>query len=260
MESISDLLVTKVVAVNRVNRLLGTYTVHNRQQCTLSYKIFGHSEFIQNGKRLISDKNHIVFVPSGASYTYHCQEQGECILLEFEALNTSTDLCSFQIYNDAEILSLMNKIEYAHTFRKTGYVSYCMSGLYKLFFYMVAQNDHAYQVSLHRKRIKAGLDYMEANLCDSMLSSRKLAEMCGISDVYFRKLFTQIYGMPPKRYINLMRMTKAQDMLLTQEMSIQQVAVELGFRDIFSFSKSFRKANDMTPTEYRKSHWRHGDS
>ncbi len=252
---LSDVLVQRVVAVNRVNRLLGNYVVKNRPQCTLSYKISGHSEFVQHGNKYISDRNHIVFVPAGASYTFNCQETGECILLEFEASQAGDELQSFLIHNDVEVLSLFSKIEQAHTFRKAGYDSYCMSGLYRLFYYMDIQTENAYVVDQKKKRIQPGLDYLEAHICDPSLNSKTLADISGISEVYFRKLFTLIYGLPLKHYIHLTRMEKAKGMLLSREMSIRQVAEETGFSDIYSFSKAFRKLNDCTPSEYRKKRW-----
>ncbi len=249
---LSDVLIQRVVAVNRVNRLLGHYVVKDRPQCTLSYKISGHSEFVQDGKSYVSDRNHIVFIPAGATYTFNCQEKGECILLEFEAQQAGDTLQSFLIHNDVEVLSLFNKIEQAYTFRKAGYLSYCMSGLYRLFYYMDLQLENAYIADQKKKRIQPGLDYLEAHIYDPGLNCKTMAELSGVSEVYFRKLFTLIYGLPPKHYIHLTRMEKAKGMLLSREMSVRQVAEETGFSDIYAFSKAFRKANDCTPSEYRR--------
>ena len=61
--------------------------------------------------------------------------------------------------------------------------------------------------------------------------------------------------MPPKKYIGLIRMTKAKELLLTGEVTVQQVAEAVGFRDVYGFCKAFRKAHDCTPTEFRKARW-----
>ena len=251
----SAVLIQRVAAVNRVNRLLGNYIVKNRPQCSLSYKISGHSEFVQNGKKFISDRNHIVFIPAGTTYTFNCQEKGECILLEFEALHAGSELQSFIVHNDVEVLSLFNRIEQAYTFRKVGYTAYCMSGLYRLLYYMDTQMDNSYAINQKKKRIQPAIDYLEAHICDPALNSRRLAEISDVSEVYFRKLFTLIYDLPPMQYIRLARMEKAKGLLLSREISVQQVAEETGFSDIYSFSKAFKKANDCSPTEFRKKHW-----
>ena len=102
---------------------------------------------------------------------------------------------------------------------------------------------------------KVKLDYLEKHYQDSALNVQTLAEVSGVSEIYFRKLFTEIYSMPPKKYISLIRMSKARELLMTGEVTVQQVAEATGFRDVYSFCKSFRKAHECTPTQYRKSHW-----
>lgn len=252
---ISCLVVRRIVAINRVNRMTGVYSVQNRPLCALCYKIRGHSVYTQNGVKYISDGEHMVFVPQGACYQFNCQERGECVILEFEAEGPGNQLSTFAIHNKNETLSLLDKIERAHTFRKPGHSAYCLSGLYKLFFYMSAHNESAYADTIKKRKIKAGLDYMESHYSESALSSRRLAEISGISEVYFRRLFTEIYDMTPKKYLSLIRLAKAKDLLLTREIPVQQIAAEIGFHDVYSFCKAFRKLNDCTPTEYRKRHW-----
>jgi len=252
---LSDLIVREVVAVNRVNRAPGTYAVHRRPYCALCCKITGRSEYIQNGIVFPSDREHIVYIPSGATYRYSCLEEGECVIVEFQAEEPGELLQSFAVNNRAEILATLEKIERAHTFRKTGFRVYCLSGLYQLLHGMLSQNESRYLSNLKKSRIQPGLDYLERHYQDTALSVQILADMSGVSEVYFRKLFAEIYGMPPKKYINLIRMTKAKELLITGEIPVVQVAEAVGFRDVYSFCKAFRKAHDCTPTEYRRLHW-----
>lgn len=252
--NLSDMIVQRVVAVNRINVAVGTYSTKNRPQCGLCYKFSGRSVYNQNGSQYLSDKNHVVFLPQGATYDFTCEEVGECVIVEFLAQNASKEIHSYAINNDAEILSMLDKIERAHTFKKPGHTAYCLSGLYKLLFYIIAQNEHPYIAKLKKTRIQPGLEYLETHYHDYDLSIQQLADISGISEVYFRKMFTEIYGMPPKKYINLIRMTKAKELLLSDEITVQQISEEVGFHDVYSFCKAFRKANDCTPTEYRKSH------
>lgn len=255
MLDLSDLIVREVVAVNRVNRATGTYSVRQRPYCALCYKVAGKSEYVQNGITFPSDSAHIVYIPSGASYHYSCRENGECVIVEFCCDDPGAQMQSFVVNNSADILPTLDKIERAHTFKKAGYKAYCLSGLYRLLYYMVSQDESRYLAGLKKQRIQPGLDYLESHYQDHALSVQTLAEISGVSEIYFRKLFTEIYGTPPKKYINLIRMSKARELLLTGEVSVQQVAEAVGFRDVYSFCKSFRKAHDCTPTQYRKIRW-----
>ena len=79
---------------------------------------------------------------------------------------------------------------------------------------------------------------------------------CGKGDFITRKAakdpasdFLAIEG---QETVILRALEKAKGMLLSREMSVRQVAEETGFSDIYAFSKAFRKANDCTPSEYRR--------
>ena len=251
---LSDLVVKRIVAVNRINEAVGTYSTKNRQQCGLCYKYAGRTTYIQNGKVHTNDSNHIVFLPKGSSFQFTREEQGGCIIVEFLADNTGDEIETFVINNGAEVLSVMEKLERAFTFKKPGYAAYCMSALYQLLFYTIAQNENPYIAKVKKHRIHPGVEYLENHYHDYNLNIQQLADVSGVSEVYFRKIFTEIYGIPPKKYINLIRITKAKELLLSDEISMQQISEEVGFHDVYSFCKAFRKANDCTPTEYRKNH------
>lgn len=251
---LANLVVYKVAAINRVNRALGSYVVRDRPYCAICYKITGRSEYVQNGNHIPSDENRIVFIPAGATYKYTCYENGECVIVDFVAENICTSLESYNIRNKALILSILDKLERAHTFRKPNYQLISHSGLYQILYYMAEQDDEMYASKRKKRKIQEGITYLENNYSDFSLSVSKLAEISGVSEIYFRKLFTEIYGMPPKKYISLVRLSKAKDLLRTHEISIQQIADEVGFNDVYSFCKAFKKAQNCTPSEYRKAH------
>lgn len=252
---LSDLIVHQVVEVNRVKREVGIHTVRERQYCILCYKVTGKSVYMHQDMTYLSDSSHIVFIPSGATYQYQCQERGECIILGFHCNGQEQQLQSLAVNSSADILATLERIERAYTFKKAGYKAYCLSGVYRLLYDIVSQNENRYLAGLKKQKIQPGLEYLEKHYQDSALDVQTLAERSGVSEVYFRKLFTEIYGMPPKKYINLIRLSKAKELLLTGEVTVQQVAEATGFRDVYSFCKSFRKTYECTPTEYRKSRW-----
>ena len=70
---LSELIVTKIIAVNRVNHPTGTYCVKARPYCALTLKLSGHTVYTQRNQKCISDNSHLIFVPAGASYTFSNQ-------------------------------------------------------------------------------------------------------------------------------------------------------------------------------------------
>lgn len=85
------------------------------------------------------------------------------------------------------------------------------------------------------------------------LSIPYLAERCGLSVSHFHTLFKKLTGMSPAKYINDLRLSKACQMIITTNCSINQIAQETGFNDQFYFTKTFKAKYGVAPTSYRKS-------
>ena len=78
-----------------------------------------------------------------------------------------------------------------------------------------------------------------------------MADTLGFSSAYLTKIFTRHEGMPPSKYIKKYRMTIAKQLLLTTDIPISVIAEQTGFSDQFHFSKTFRAAEGLSPSEYR---------
>ena len=58
-------------------------------------------------------------------------------------------------------------------------------------------------------------------------------------------------GCSPNRFIRMVRLTKAKEMLLQADISIGTVAIECGYSDAGYFSRVFRQETGMTPNDWR---------
>ena len=54
---------------------------------------------------------------------------------------------------------------------------------------------------------------------DVSLTNAKLASVCNISEIYFRKLFTKHFGISPKQFVIDLRIQKAKHLLVEGELS-----------------------------------------
>ncbi|HHV95919.1 MAG TPA: AraC family transcriptional regulator [Clostridiaceae bacterium] len=80
----------------------------------------------------------------------------------------------------------------------------------------------------------------------------ELAEKFSYSRSHLSKIFKQEYGMSLKSYIDTLRLEKAKEMLAYSERTISEIAHELDFKDIYTFSRFFKRNTGLSPKHYRK--------
>ncbi len=83
-------------------------------------------------------------------------------------------------------------------------------------------------------------------------SVESLAKEVGISPVHLRRIFLNCSNTAPKKTINDFRFEQAKLLLTSSNLSINEIALNVGFCDQFHFSKSFKEAVGLSPTEYKK--------
>lgn len=93
-------------------------------------------------------------------------------------------------------------------------------------------------------------DYIRANLA-SDLGLVKIANQLDLSPHHFSMLFKRAVGVPPHHYVLRERIQEAQRLLAVGQMSISELALNLGFSDQSHFSRVFRKMTGTTPKRYQ---------
>jgi YesN/AraC family two-component response regulator len=98
-------------------------------------------------------------------------------------------------------------------------------------------------------RFRDVLAYIEKNL-DKNIKLATLAKLANLQPNYFSNLFSANLGLPPKQYINRRRVEKAQDLLVTESGNLEDIALMVGFNDVFYFSRTFKKYTGLSPKNY----------
>lgn len=80
----------------------------------------------------------------------------------------------------------------------------------------------------------------------------EMAEICHFSQPYFRKLFTELMGENPKKYITREQLFRASLLLSTTNLPIKEIHRRVGFSEPSIFFRSFMRRYRMSPTDYRK--------
>ncbi len=91
-------------------------------------------------------------------------------------------------------------------------------------------------------------DYIDGHLNTSL---GELAEKFFHSPNYLSNIFSKEAGMTIKNYMITKRMTRAKEMLSNTDMSISEIALEVGYKNTQHFSTAFSKQAGVTPTVFR---------
>jgi transcriptional regulator GlxA family with amidase domain len=84
------------------------------------------------------------------------------------------------------------------------------------------------------------------------VSLAALARAAGLERRTLLRRFASATGMTPIQYCRRVRIARARELLEGGETSQKQIAESLGYKDVASFARAFRKAAGLTPGAYRK--------
>ena len=126
-----------------------------------------------------------------------------------------------------------------------------MSLLYKIVETVNECSERTYINRAVLQKIEKSADRIHDEFA-SDVSVAALASDAGMSEVYFRKLFSLRFGMPPSHYIMQTRVTHAIKLMSLEELSLEEIAEKSGFSALPYFSKVFKSVIGETPAKYRR--------
>jgi two-component system response regulator YesN len=92
--------------------------------------------------------------------------------------------------------------------------------------------------------------YISDNLKEE-LDLEKTAARFNLSSYYFSRSFKEALGYNFSDYINMLRIKKAKELLISNSLSIKEVCYSVGYSDPNYFSKVFKKYEGLSPKEYK---------
>jgi AraC family transcriptional regulator len=101
------------------------------------------------------------------------------------------------------------------------------------------------------KELKLLTEYMRSHLT-SDLSLAELAALVSRSPYHFARAFKTSMGVPPHRYVMMLRVDLAKELLMASPLGITQVAHVCGFASSQHMATTFRRMVGTTPTEYKR--------
>jgi AraC family transcriptional regulator len=101
-------------------------------------------------------------------------------------------------------------------------------------------------------RVRKAVEYLSEHYTEGFDLGR-IAESSGLSKYHLDRVFKQSIGMSPCRYVTILRLDKAKNLLTDLSKPIVEIALELGFTDQSHFTNVFKRFTGVTPKTYRLS-------
>lgn len=248
---LSDLIITNIVSATTIYTDKGAKSKKsNRPVWALSLKYEGETEYTCGGREILSNANEIILLPCGSDYEWTCTKPGHCTIIDFECCSNSEKIFSFHISSPDKMLNLFKDIEYKMTLRAPLYRQECIKGIYDIILLLSKEKTYTYSPRARVTKIQPALDYIAKNYY-KQVKNDELADLCGLSTVYFRKLFSEVTTSSPISYIHNLRIEKAKEMFASDYTSISSVAHSLGYSNIYDFSRVFKKHTGISPSKYK---------
>jgi len=240
-----------LINVFQVTRSNGSSPSSLRNHVALSYRIHGSAVFEHNDSHIVADTGSIAYIPPQIRYKRSSSEE-ELIILHLHCTNLPEQEIQILPAQEYSFLSgYFFKILKTWQQHAPGYRHQCTAILYNLFAELEAY-DWSNSLSGSQRIIQKSLSYMNTHYSDPQISIAEIAGQSNISEVYFRRLYKDIYGISPCKALQSMRLEQAKELLLSGYFSVNEVAEKCGFENVKYFSTLFRKTMGLPPSQLKQ--------
>lgn len=171
-------------------------------------------------------------------YLEHCHLTQENVVVQCKYMK--------ELENCLEQMLYHHQLSYSNELMLQGY-------LYQFFAYLAKSANLTYHSEVENENIyvSKAIEYIQNNY-QNPVTVELLANFVGIHRSYLSTLFEQHLQLSPQQFLLKYRITKAKNMLINTDISIQQVAASIGYANQLSFSKAFKKVVGISPSFYRQ--------
>ena len=248
-------LLLGLMGVFKIDRKASKH-IGNPERCydALTMRLSGKAVFLSGGKRLTLQPGELLYIPQNAQYSQ--ETDGEALLavhfINYGSRNTELEKI---IPTDFDtVRRLVEEMYHAWNEKKDGYKYECSAKLYELLYECKKQFPSSrFAPSPLAEAMERVTDYIHTHYKKDRLSIAELAKMASLSESHFRRVFKELHGVSPNRYITDLRLEYASGLLLTRMYSVTDVSEMAGFGDVKYFERLFKARFCETPGHFRSS-------
>ena len=221
----------------------------------MTYVIGGDAVYIINGNKIAVSAGDLLCIPrqSARSAMSYASGSLECFAVNFHMYSLNNEnveiplplVASIGIHEG--IISMFKRLNEnwlrrgpGHAMRVRAYFMLILQRFFEMLLYEV-------DTSQFDSRIKTTLRFVANNFAEP-INIASAAKEVHLTPNYLGTLFKQEVGTTFRDYLNTIRLNQAEDMLRAGDGSITEIALKCGFKDVFYFSRLFKKYKGATPS------------
>lgn len=213
----------------------------------LSFRLEANTEIESRHTRVRFTDGMVGYFPSTVDYR-RITKRDKMIVVHFKALNFSgREIEAYRPEDPEGYRVLFEAILDVWRRKETGYRYDCTAILNRIFAELYRENV---QKKPPYGKIDAAVRYIEQNCLKADFALSSAAERAFMSEVYFRRLFHEEFGMSPKQYVTRFRISHAASLILSGYFTLQEVSARCGFRDYKHFTVQFKRIIGVSPSQY----------
>lgn len=225
----------------------------------LTYVYEGTATYIVNSTPVTLNKGDFLYIPNGSLRQAYTDPDNPMQCFAFNFIYHSTDVSlpqlpfpqKFRIHVDNNLLELYREFNKIWLQKSPGYKMKTRAIFMLILHKLLAEVQSDSTNQSNDKRIEKIKEYI-LNHYHQKIDMKVLAETVKLNPVYMGAYFKKNTGSSINKFVNHIRIRKAEDLLVTEGYNISEVAYLCGFEDVFYFSKVFKQLKGFPPSRLLK--------
>jgi len=215
-------------------------------------------DIVIDGKKYTEEANTLLCIPKNKGYTGIVRNelhQYYSFLFSYETTADSTDFPFPVIFKPKDPQYFLSKYKEAYSLsiiQPFGYKTRIRKIIYDVLAKIIEEHHTSVNNDNGGYTIRKSVDFIHKNFDKNDFCQEDIANLSGITDSHFRRVFKKVYGVAPSKYINTLRLNKAKVMLSDTDISIEELSYQCGYNNYSYFVRAFKTSFGLTPSEYRK--------
>ena len=199
----------------------------------------------KNGVKHAISEGDVVLVNENDEYSIEFPEPSSYITT---GLDLETDKTLLPLIHKCTKEQLKKIVEICKIWQSRSWDSYtmCRIGLMQFYYDII---KHTSKTDKSDDFVTKAISYIHKNFKNNF-SGKEIADYCSVSLSYLRSIFLKQTGKTIVEYRDFLRIAAAKEMLESKYFTVTEIASELGYCDVYHFSKIFKHYVGISPSQW----------